>query len=68
MNSIVGAIQPSATLAISARAKELAAQGQRIHSFAAGEPDFDTPQVIKDAACRAIAEGQTKYTAAKGMP
>ena len=68
MNSIVGAIQPSATLAISARAKELAAQGQCIHSFAAGEPDFDTPQVIKDAACRAIAEGQTKYTAAKGMP
>ncbi len=68
MNSTVESIRPSATLAIAAKAKELAAKGVRICSFAAGEPDFDTPQVIKDAACRAIAAGQTKYTAAKGMP
>ena len=68
MNSLVEAIVPSATLAIAAKAKELAAAGSRVCSFAAGEPDFDTPQVVKDAACRAIAEGRTKYTAAKGMP
>ncbi|MBR1608986.1 MAG: pyridoxal phosphate-dependent aminotransferase [Kiritimatiellae bacterium] len=68
MNSIVAAIKPSATLAIAAQAREMAAQGVRVHSFAAGEPDFDTPQVVKDAACRAIAEGKTKYTAARGMP
>ncbi len=68
MNSTVAAIQPSATLAIAAKAREMAAQGIHVLSFAAGEPDFDTPQPIKDAACRAIAEGKTKYTAAKGMP
>ena len=68
MNSIVGAIPPSATLAISAKAKELAEAGVRVCSFAAGEPDFDTPKAIKDAAVKAIAEGKTKYTAAKGMP
>lgn len=68
MNSLVGAIPPSATLAISAKAKELAASGVSVCSFAAGEPDFDTPAPIKAAACRAIAEGKTKYTAAKGMP
>ena len=53
MNSTVESIRPSATLAIAAKAKELAAKGVRICSFAAGEPDFDTPQVINDAACRA---------------
>ena len=68
MNSLVESIRPSATLAISAKAKELAASGVHVCSFAAGEPDFDTPQAIKDAACRAIAAGATKYTAAKGMP
>lgn len=68
MNSTVAAIRPSATLAIAAKAKEMAAQGIHVYSFAAGEPDFDTPQVIKDAACRAICDGMTKYTAARGMP
>ena len=68
MNSLVGAIPPSATLAISAKAKALAAAGVRVCSFAAGEPDFDTPAAIKKAAIRAIEEGKTKYTAAKGMP
>lgn len=68
MNPTLESIQPSATLAISAKAKELAAQGVHVCSFAAGEPDFDTPALIKDAACRAIADGQTKYTPAKGLP
>lgn len=68
MNSVLQAIQPSATLAISARAKALAAQGVHVCNFAAGEPDFDTPDVIKRAAIAAIGAGKTKYTAAKGMP
>ena len=68
MNSVLQAIQPSATLAISAKAKELAARGVRVCNFAAGEPDFDTPDNIKRAAIAAIEAGKTKYTAAKGMP
>lgn len=68
MNSVLQAIQPSATLAISAKAKELAARGVRVCNFAAGEPDFDTPGNIKRAAIAAIEAGKTKYTAAKGMP
>ena len=54
MNSVLQAIQPSATLAISAKAKELAARGVRVCNFAAGEPDFDTPDNIKRAAIAAI--------------
>ncbi len=61
-------IQPSATLAITAKAKELQAAGRDLVSFGAGEPDFDTPQHIKAAAKRAIDEGQTKYTATGGTP
>ncbi|OYZ61993.1 MAG: aspartate aminotransferase [Sulfuricurvum sp. 24-42-5] len=56
------------TIAISTLAQELKAQGKDIISFSAGEPDFDTPQVIKDAAIRAINEGFTKYTAVDGIP
>ena len=54
------------TLAISAKAKELRAQGVDVVGFGAGEPDFDTPENIKEAACRAIKEGFTKYTPASG--
>jgi len=61
------AIPPSATLAVSARAKELKAQGRDIVAFGAGEPDFDTPDYIKDAAIKALKAGQTKYTAAAGI-
>ena len=61
-------IQPSATLAITAKAKELKAEGRDIISFGAGEPDFDTPSHIKDAAKQALDEGQTKYTATGGSP
>jgi aspartate aminotransferase len=60
-------IPPSATLAVSSRAKELKAQGQDVVAFGAGEPDFDTPDYIKDAAIEALRAGQTKYTAAAGI-
>jgi aspartate aminotransferase len=60
-------IPPSATLAVSSRAKELKAQGQDVVAFGAGEPDFDTPDYIKDAAVEALGAGQTKYTAAAGI-
>ncbi len=56
----------SSTLAITARAKELAAQGHDVVNFAAGEPDFDTPDFIKKAAIKAIEKGATKYTPSIG--
>lgn len=61
-------VPPSATIAVTARAKELKAEGVDVVGFGAGEPDFDTPQYIKDAAIKALTEGQTKYTAAAGIP
>lgn len=60
------AVPPSATLAVTARAKELKAQGVNVISFGAGEPDFDTPDFIKEAAIAAINAGRTKYTPASG--
>lgn len=60
-------IQPSLTLAISARAKEMKAKGVDVISFAAGEPDFDTPHHIKNAAIEAIQSGFTKYTTTSGI-
>lgn len=66
--SPLGAMQPSATLAISAKAKELKAAGADICSMTAGEPDFDTPQAIKDACIKAINEGKVRYLAASGLP
>ncbi len=61
-------IKPSPTLAITARAKELRATGKDIIGLGAGEPDFDTPEHIKNAAIKAINEGFTKYTAVDGTP
>lgn len=61
-------IAPSLTLAITAQAKKMQAEGQDIASFGAGEPDFDTPQHIKDAAIEALQAGRTKYTAVTGIP
>jgi aspartate aminotransferase len=61
-------IQPSPTLAITAKAAELRAQGIDVIGLGAGEPDFDTPQHIKQAAIEAINEGFTKYTAVDGIP
>lgn len=64
----VGRIKPSPTLAVTAKAAELKAQGIDVLSLGAGEPDFDTPEHIKDAARKAIASGFTKYTAVGGTP
>ncbi len=61
-------IQESSTIAITTLAQELKAQGKDILSFSAGEPDFDTPESIKQAAVQAIQEGHSKYTPVKGIP
>lgn len=60
-------LSPSVTMAITALGRELKAQGKDILSFSAGEPDFDTPDVIKDAAIKAIKAGFTKYTSVEGI-
>ena len=62
----IGRIEESITIAITAKAKEMNAAGIKILSFGAGEPDFDTPDNIKEAAIKAIKNGFTKYTAAGG--
>lgn len=62
------AIKPSPTLALNAKAKALVAQGVDVVSFAAGEPDFDTPDFIKQAAIEALQQGFTKYTPTAGIP
>jgi len=61
-------VKPSPTLAVTARAAELRAAGKDIVSLGAGEPDFDTPEHIKEAAIRAIRAGATRYTAVDGTP
>jgi len=61
-------LSPSLTLAIDAKAKQMKAEGQDVVGFGAGEPDFDTPQHVKDAAARALADGFTKYTPSSGIP
>jgi aspartate aminotransferase len=61
-------LSPSLTLAIDSKAKQMKAEGQDVVGFGAGEPDFDTPQHIKDAAAKALADGFTKYTPASGIP
>ncbi len=60
-------IQPSATLAINAKAKALKAKGVHIVNFGVGEPDFDTPEYIREAAIQAIKDGHTRYTAVGGI-
>jgi aspartate aminotransferase len=62
------AVKPSPTLAITAKAKELKAKGVDVVGFGAGEPDFDTPLIIKEAAKKAIDAGFTKYTPTNGIP
>lgn len=61
-------LKPSETLALSARARELRAQGESVISFAAGEPDFDTPVHIQEAAIEAVRGGHHRYTAVAGVP
>src|SRR5690606_41541841 len=56
------------SVAISQRAREMQSAGRDVIALSAGEPDFDTPRHVKDAAVRAIAEGKTKYTNVDGIP
>lgn len=64
----LGRIKPSPTIAVTTKAAELRAAGRDVIGLGAGEPDFDTPDFIKDAAKRAMDAGQTKYTAVDGTP
>jgi aspartate aminotransferase len=68
LSSRVHAVKPSPTLAITARAAELRAAGKDVIGLGAGEPDFDTPEHIKEAAREAMAAGKTKYTPVDGTP
>ena len=61
-------VSASATLKLTAKAKEMKAKGRPVVSFGAGEPDFDTPQPIKDEGAKALASGFTKYTPTSGIP
>ncbi len=67
-NASILSIAPSATLAISSKAKQMAAQGIHVANFSAGEPDFDTPDFVRAAAQKALDEGKTRYTPASGLP
>jgi aspartate aminotransferase len=64
----LGRIKPSPTIAVTSKARELKAAGMDVIGLGAGEPDFDTPDNIKEAAIKAIRDGQTKYTAVEGIP
>jgi aspartate aminotransferase len=64
----LGRVQPSQTIAVTTKARELQAAGKDVIGLGAGEPDFDTPDNIKEAAIKAIREGKTKYTNVEGIP
>lgn len=68
LSSAINRIQPSATMAVTNKAAELKAAGRDIIGLGAGEPDFDTPDFVKEAAIAAIRAGKTKYTAVDGTP
>jgi aspartate aminotransferase len=68
LNQVVASIAPSATLAITNTAAKLRAQGIKVCAFAAGEPDFNTPDCIKQACADALAADKTRYVAAAGLP
>lgn len=68
LSARAAAIQPSPTLAVDAKAKALKAEGRDVCGFGAGEPDFDTPEFIKEACIQAIHDGKTKYAPAPGLP
>ncbi len=68
LSNRVKQLTPSSTLAITAKANELKANGEPVIGLAAGEPDFNTPDHIIDAAFKAVQDGQTKYTPAGGLP
>lgn len=68
LSEFISQIKPSATFGAAKRAAELRASGKDVVSFTVGEPDFDTPQHVKDAAIEALRSGFTKYTATEGIP
>ena len=68
VSQCISRIEPSITLAITAKAKAMKAEGIDVVGLSAGEPDFDTPDNIKQAAIKAINDGMTKYTPAVGTP
>ena len=68
LSKAVGRINPSATIAVTQKARDLAAQGRDVIGLGAGEPDFPTPDNIKQAAFRAIERNETRYTAVEGIP
>ena len=68
ITGFMGGLTPSATLAITAKAKALKAEGLDVCSMAAGEPDFDTPKAVKDACIQALNESKVYYTPASGLP
>ncbi|WP_108396578.1 pyridoxal phosphate-dependent aminotransferase [Devosia submarina] len=68
LSDALARVAPSATVAITQKARVLAAEGRDIIALAAGEPDFDTPQHVRDAAVRAMNEGKTRYTNVDGIP
>jgi aspartate aminotransferase len=68
ISKMASAVQPSATLAAGARAKQMKAEGVAVFDFSLGEPDFPTPEHIRRAAAAAVERGQTRYTPANGTP
>src|SRR5579862_3762319 len=68
LSESLGRIQPSPTIAVTQKARDLKAAGRDVIGLGAGEPDFDTPENIKEAAIAAIRRGETKYTAVEGIP
>ena len=64
----MGGLSPSTTLKMTQKAKDMKAQGIDVCSMSAGEPDFDTPKYIKDAAIEALNSGKTGYTDSSGLP
>ncbi len=68
VSKMAAAVQPSATLAAGARAKQLQSEGVRVFDFSLGEPDFPTPEHICAAAVKAMKDGHTRYTPASGVP
>ena len=68
LSDTLARVKPSPTIAVTNKARELAAAGRDIIGLGAGEPDFDTPEHIREAAKRAIDAGRTRYTAVDGIP
>ncbi|RYG96119.1 MAG: aminotransferase class I/II-fold pyridoxal phosphate-dependent enzyme, partial [Alphaproteobacteria bacterium] len=68
LSDALGRVAPSATVAISQKARVLAQEGRDIIALSAGEPDFDTPLHVRDAAKKAMDEGKTRYTNVDGIP